>query len=73
MAIELGDIMAELNQVPNQPLVFAGETEGRVEDGILAKGWDMFITSRDPLVVSEPFFFLSFSFFFSSFSPFFRV
>ena len=53
MAVEVGSIMIELNQVPNQPLVFEGEDFGRVEDGILAKGWDMFITDRNPMVISN--------------------
>lgn len=45
--------MAELNQIPNQPLTFAGEDFGRSEDALLAKTWDLFITTRDPFVIGR--------------------
>jgi len=34
--------------VPNQPLVFAGETERRVEDSFIAYTWDKFLRTGDP-------------------------
>ena len=33
--------------VPNQPLVFAGETEGRSEDSFIAYTWDKFLHTGD--------------------------
>ncbi len=33
--------------VPNQPLVFAGETEGRKEDSLIAYTWDKFLRTGD--------------------------
>ena len=36
-------VVAELKMVPNQPLVFAGETEGRKEDSLIAYTWDKFL------------------------------
>lgn len=51
--MELGDIVAELNQIPNQPLIFAGEDFSRSEDSLLAKTWDLFIQTRDPMVIGR--------------------
>ena len=39
--------VAELRTVPNQPLVFAGETFGRSEDAIIAYTWDKFMRTGD--------------------------
>jgi len=36
IAVDTKSIVAELRMVPNQPLVFAGETEGRLEDSFIA-------------------------------------
>src|SRR5687768_8643530 len=36
-------VVAELRMVPNQPLIFAGETKGRVEDSLIAYTWDKFL------------------------------
>jgi len=33
--------------VPNQPLVFAGESEGRKEDSLIAYTWDKFLRTGD--------------------------
>ena len=41
-------VVAELKMVPNQPLVFAGETEGRKEDALIAYTWDKFLRTGDP-------------------------
>ena len=41
-------IVAELRMVPNQPLVFAGETKGRGEDSLIAYTWDKFLRTGDP-------------------------
>ncbi len=40
-------VVCELRMVPNQPLVFAGETEERDEDGIVAYTWDKFLRTHD--------------------------
>ncbi len=34
--------------VPNQPLVFAGETQGRSEDALIAHTWDKFLRTGNP-------------------------
>ena len=36
IALETKSIVSELKMVPNQPLVFAGETKGRTEDALIA-------------------------------------
>ncbi len=46
-AIATKTVVAELRMVPNQPLVFHGETEGREEDGIIAYTWDKFLRTHD--------------------------
>jgi PhoPQ-activated pathogenicity-related protein len=38
-----GTVVTELRNVPNEPLIFAGETEERTEDGIIAYTWDKFL------------------------------
>lgn len=40
-------VVAELKMVPNQPLVFAGETQGRKEDSLIAYTWDKFLRTGD--------------------------
>ncbi len=40
-------VVAELKMIPNQPLVFAGETQGRKEDAIIAYTWDKFLRTGD--------------------------
>ena len=39
--------MTELRMVPNQPLTFAGETKGRVEDSFIVYTWDKFLHGGD--------------------------
>ncbi len=41
-------VVIELRMVPNQPLVFAGETERRTEDSLIAYTWDKFLRTGDP-------------------------
>ncbi|HTM52547.1 MAG TPA: PhoPQ-activated pathogenicity-related family protein [Pirellulales bacterium] len=43
-----GSVTTELKMVPNQPLVFAGETIGRKEDSLIAYTWDKFLRTGDP-------------------------
>jgi PhoPQ-activated pathogenicity-related protein len=43
IALTTRSIVTELKMVPNQPLVFSGETEGRTEDAIIAYTWDKFL------------------------------
>src|SRR3954469_12223299 len=40
-------VAAELRNVPNQPLIFAGETKGRSEDSLIAYTWDKFLRTGD--------------------------
>jgi PhoPQ-activated pathogenicity-related protein len=40
-------VVTELRMVPNQPLVFAGETKGRVEDSLIAYTWDKYLRTGD--------------------------
>ena len=47
MAVNTGSVTAELRMVPNQPLIFAGETKGRVEDSFIAYTWDKFLRTGD--------------------------
>jgi PhoPQ-activated pathogenicity-related protein len=48
VALATKSIVADLKMVPNQPLVFAGETEGRKEDSLIAYTWDKFLRTGDP-------------------------
>lgn len=47
MALMTGAVVAELRQVPNQPLTFADDGRPRVEDGIIAYTWDKFLKTGD--------------------------
>ncbi len=47
IAVATKSVVAELKMVPNQPLVFAGETEGRKEDSLIAYTWDKFLRTGD--------------------------
>lgn len=49
VAATTGTVVAELKNVPNQPLVFAGETKGRSEDSLIAYTWDKFLRTGDEL------------------------
>lgn len=47
IALATKSVVTELKMIPNQPLVFAGETEGRVEDSQIAYTWDKFLRTGD--------------------------
>ncbi len=47
IAVATKSIVTELKMIPNQPLVFAGETEGREEDSLVAYTWDKFLRTGD--------------------------
>ncbi|MSU58907.1 MAG: PhoPQ-activated pathogenicity [Pedosphaera sp.] len=47
IALATKSIVTELRMVPNQPLVFAGETERRKEDSLIAYTWDKFLRTGD--------------------------
>lgn len=38
-----GSVVAELRMVPNQPLIFKNDGQERVEDDLIAYGWDKFL------------------------------
>ena len=49
-ALATGSLTAELRMVPNQPLNFVGDDYGpRVEDELIAYGWDKFLRGEDPI------------------------
>lgn len=47
IAVSSGAVVADLRGVPNEPLVFAGETRDRSEDAIIAYTWDKFLRTGD--------------------------
>ena len=47
MAQATGTVVAELRQVPNQPLIFAGEEKPRQEDELIAYTWDKYLKTGD--------------------------
>ena len=47
IATDTKSIVAELKMVPNQPLIFNGETKGRSEDALIAYTWDKFLRTGD--------------------------
>ncbi len=55
VAVLTKTIVAEIKQIPNQPLHFTGEKmekykeKGRVEDELITYGWDKFLKDGDPL------------------------
>jgi PhoPQ-activated pathogenicity-related protein len=46
-AASAGTVFADLGQVPNEPLLFAGETTPRTEDAIIAYTWSKFLNGGD--------------------------
>lgn len=48
LAAATRSIIVELTAVPNQPILFADETEARSEDEIIAYSWDKFFANGDP-------------------------
>jgi PhoPQ-activated pathogenicity-related protein len=47
IAEESESVVVELRMIPNQPLTFAGDKEGRVEDSLVAYTWDKFLRTGD--------------------------
>ncbi len=47
LAASAGSIVADLGQVPNEPLTFAGEGHSRSEDAIIAYTWAKFLAGGD--------------------------
>ena len=48
IAKNTGTVVAELGMVPNQPLIFHGDGQERVEDDLIGYTWDQYIKSGDP-------------------------
>jgi uncharacterized protein (TIGR03437 family) len=48
-AVSAGAVLAELSQVPNQPLRFADEGRSRSEDALIAYTWDKFLRTGDEM------------------------
>lgn len=47
IALATRSIVTELRMVPNQPLVFVGETRSRTEDSLIAYTWDKYLRTGD--------------------------
>ena len=47
IALATKSVVTELKMVPNQPLTFSGETQGRKEDSLIAYTWDKFLRTGD--------------------------
>ncbi len=47
IALATKSVVAELKQVPNQPLIFHGDGKPRVEDDLIGYTWDQFIKTGD--------------------------
>lgn len=47
IATSVGSVVAAVQQIPNQPLRFAGESEARREDALIAYTWDRFLRTGD--------------------------
>ncbi|HYO80265.1 MAG TPA: PhoPQ-activated pathogenicity-related family protein [Bryobacteraceae bacterium] len=47
IALASKTVVAEVRMVPNQPLTFAGEKKGRVEDEMIAYTWDKYLRGGD--------------------------
>ncbi len=48
IALATKSVVSELRMVPNQPLVFSGESLERSEDSLIAYTWDKFLRTGDP-------------------------
>ncbi len=46
-ALATRSVVSELKLVPNQPLVFKGESKGRTEDSLIAYTWDKYLRTGD--------------------------
>jgi PhoPQ-activated pathogenicity-related protein len=46
-AMELGTVVAEIGQIPNQPLVFSDDGRKRSEDATIAYNWDKFLRTGE--------------------------
>ena len=47
LAAGAGAVVVDLGQVPNEPLTFAGESQSRTEDAIIAYTWDKYLRTGD--------------------------
>jgi PhoPQ-activated pathogenicity-related protein len=47
LALATGSVASMLQDVPNEPLTFAGETKARSEDAIIAYTWDKYLRTGD--------------------------
>ena len=48
IAMATGSVVVELGQIPNQPLEFHGDGNGRYEDDLIGYAWDQFLKDGDP-------------------------
>jgi len=47
LALATGSVASTLEDVPNEPVTFAGETKPRTEDAIIAYTWDQYMRTGD--------------------------
>ena len=47
LSAQAGAVVVDLGQVPNEPLTFAGESQPRTEDAIIAYTWDRYLRTGD--------------------------
>ena len=47
LSAQAGAVVVDLGQVPNEPLTFAGESQPRTEDAIIAYTWDKYLRTGD--------------------------
>lgn len=47
MALDTGAVVAEIKQIPSEPLTFSDDGKPRNEDGIIAYTWDKFLRGGD--------------------------
>ena len=48
IATNTNTVVAQVGMIPNQPITFGNETQGRHEDALLAYTWDRFLRTGDP-------------------------
>jgi PhoPQ-activated pathogenicity-related protein len=53
LALGSNSVVAQLGTVPNQPLVFCGDGQPRLEDDLIAYTWDKFLTTGDHTWIAQ--------------------
>jgi len=53
VATQSSSVVAYLETVPSEPLIFTDETQSRTEDEIIAYSWDKYLTTLDPNWIAQ--------------------